>query len=160
MSGRQLTILLAGDHPGGFESLLSYLQSEGFKVIPVENRDSIVTMTRSMVPDLILLDLKSCFDICRQLKRNFVTQPIPIIALLTQADETDRIVVMELGADDCLGKPYNLRELILRIRSSLIRAWERKGKVRYDQAKHYNALFRSSSPNPPTKDGKKDLGLD
>ena len=151
MSEEQLTILLAGDHPEGFESLLSYLQGEGFKIVPVENRDSIVTMTRSTIPDLILLDLKSCFDICRLLKRNFVTGPIPIIALLSQADEIDRIVVLELGADDCLGKPYNFRELNLRIRASLIRAWERKGKVRYDQAKHYAALFRSLSSGDQRK---------
>ena len=153
MSGEQLTILLAGDHPEGFESLLSFLQGEGFKVVPVENRDSIVTMTRSTTPDLILLDLKSCFDICRLLKRNFVTQPIPIIALLSQADGTDRIVVLELGADDCLDKPCNFRELNLRIRASLIRAWERKGKARYDQAKHYATLFRSLSPGDQRKNG-------
>jgi DNA-binding response OmpR family regulator len=86
-----------------------------------------VTLACSEIPNLILLDLKSCFDICRMLKRNFVTEPIPIIALLSPAEEVDRVAAFELGADDCMAKPYSFRELTLRIRCSLDRVkapWE------------------------------------
>jgi DNA-binding response OmpR family regulator len=73
MSGKRVAILVSGDSPSEFENLMTHLQVEGFKVIAVQNRESIVTMTRSMSPDLILLDLTPCFDICRTLKRNFIT---------------------------------------------------------------------------------------
>ncbi len=135
MSGQAIKILLAGDNnPSEFENLIAHLQTNGFKVISVENRDSIVTMTHGMAPDLILLDLESCFDICRMLKRNFVTGSIPIIALLFPADEPDRIAALELGVDDCMAKPYHFRELLLRIRCSLNRARERMGRAHYQQA--------------------------
>jgi len=65
-------------------------------------------LARSETPDLILLVLNSCFDICRMLKRNFVTEPIPIIALLFPAEEVDWVAALELGADDCMAKPFNL----------------------------------------------------
>src|SRR5271167_2616695 len=110
------TILVGGDDTDGLRKLVLGLHSEKFKVFPVSNRDSIVILARSEIPSLILLDLKSCFDICRMLKRNFVTEPIPIIALLFPAEEVDRVAVLELGADDCLAKPFSFRELTLRIR--------------------------------------------
>jgi DNA-binding response OmpR family regulator len=98
MSGERVAILLAGDNPGDLENLTASLLAERFKVLPITDRTAIVTLSRSEVPSLILLDLKSCFDICRTLKRNFATEPIPIIALLFPADEVHRVAVAGVGS--------------------------------------------------------------
>ncbi len=139
------TILVAGDGESDLTKITDVLQSDKFMVVPLKNPDLIVTLTRSEMPSLIILDFNASFDICRTLKRNFVTEPIPIIALLSPAEEVDRVAVLELGADDCMAKPYNFRELLLRIRCSLNRARDKKGKARYRQAQHYSALIRRPS---------------
>ena len=136
MSDNADTILVGGDCLDDLKSLTAYLLAERFKVLPIANRSKIVTLARHEVPDLIVLDLISCFDICRSLKRNFVTEPIPIVALLCPAEEPDRIAAFELGADDCMAKPINFRELRLRIRCSLNRARDKKGKTCYAQSKY------------------------
>jgi len=145
MSGERVTILLAGDNPSDLEKLTAYLLAERFKVLPVADRTAIVMLARSEVPSLILLDLNSCFDTCRTLKRNFVTEPIPIITLLFPADEVDRVAALELGADDCIAKPFSFRELTLRIRCSLSRTRDKEGHTRYNQSQYYSALTRRSS---------------
>jgi len=152
MSGERITILLAGDSPSDLGKLTAALQAEKIEVLTINNRDSIVNLTRTEVPSLILLDFKSCFDICRMLKRNFVTEPIPILALLFPADEVDRVAVLELGADDCLAKPFSFRELTLRIRCSLNRARDNQGKARYKQSQYYSALTRRPSVSSPITD--------
>ena len=149
MSGKNNTILAASDSTEELKSLIISLQAEKFKVFSVGNRDSIITLARCELPSLILLDFKSCFDICRMLKRNFVTEPIPIIALLCPAEEVDRVAVLELGADDCLAKPFSFRELTLRIKCSLNRAREKQGKARYKQSQYYSALTRRPSVSTP-----------
>jgi DNA-binding response OmpR family regulator len=135
-------ILIVVDNAADLTKLTYGLQTEKFKVLPITDRDSVLRLARSEVPDLILFDLNSCFDICRMLKRNFVTEPIPIIALLSPAEEVDRVAVLELGADDCMAKPYSFRELLLRIKCSLNRARDKKGSARFKQAQYYSALTR------------------
>lgn len=149
MSGKEDTILVASDDTNDLSRLAIRLQAERFKVLSISNRTAIVSVARSEVPSLILLDLKSCFNICRMLKRNFVTEPIPIIALLFPAEEVDRVAILELGADDCLAKPFSFRELTLRIRCSLNRARDKQGKTRHKQAQYYSALTRRSSISSP-----------
>jgi DNA-binding response OmpR family regulator len=150
MSGSEVTILIGSDDLRSLGDLADLLQAEGFKVISVSDRAAVVPLARSELPTLIVLDLHSSFDICRMLKRNFVTEPIPIIALLFPADEVDRVAVLELGADDCMAKPYSFRELTLRIRASLVRARDKNGQTRFKKAQHYAALTRpSSAPKPP-----------
>ncbi len=149
MAKKQETLLLAGENSIDLDRLVVHLHNEGFRTLSVADRKVILALARSEVPCLIVLDLESCFDVCRLLKRNFVTEPIPIIAILFPADEPDRVAALELGADDCLGKPYHFRELLLRIRCSLRRAQDKKGKVHYKQAKYYAALVRSASSGKP-----------
>ena len=149
MSGKKETILVAGDNADDLTKLAIHLQAEKFKVLPIKYQESIMTLARSELPDLILLDFKSCFDICRMLKRNFITEPIPIVALLLPADEVDRVAALELGADDCLAKPISYRELTLRIRCSLNRARDKQGKARYKQSQYYSFLTRRPSFSTP-----------
>lgn len=151
MSEDQIVVLVAGDDPSDLNNLSVYLRSEGYSTVTVLDRATIVAIARSERPNLILLDFAECLDICRKLKRNFVTEPIPVIALLLLAEEPDRVAVFELGADDCMAKPFSFRELILRIKCSLNRARDKKGKTRYKQSQHYNALTRASSVSKPNK---------
>ena len=94
MNGEPVTILTGRDDPNDLEVLASRLVAEKFEVLPVGDRRAIVTLARSEVPDLIALDLKSCFDVCRSLKGNFVTEPIPIIALLFPAEEVEGVAAL------------------------------------------------------------------
>jgi DNA-binding response OmpR family regulator len=118
----EITLLLAGDTSRDIDHLSTGLVPAGFKVLLAADRAAVIRVARCELPDLILLDLKSCVEICQLLKSNFLTLPIPIIVLLSSATEVDRVVAMEIGADDCMAKPFNFRELTLRIRCSLNRA--------------------------------------
>jgi DNA-binding response OmpR family regulator len=142
MIGESAILLVAGNNPSDLERLVSHLQNEEFRVLCLANRETILDLARSENPKLIIFDVGQCFDLCRTLKRNFVTEPIPIIVILSAPEESDRIAVLELGADDCIAKPYNFRELTLRIRASLNRTRDKQGKTRYKQSKYYSALAR------------------
>jgi DNA-binding response OmpR family regulator len=115
-------ILVAADQSADLYKLTSSLATAEFKVISATDQESIVRLARCEAPSLILLDLKSCFEICRILKGHFLTESIPIIVLLSPTYRVDPIVAFEFGADDCIVKPTNFRELALRIRCSLARA--------------------------------------
>lgn len=149
MSKHHAVILVAGDSPNDLNNISTYLRGEGFGTITVLDRATIITIARSERPNLVLLDFDECLDVCRKLKRNFVTEPIPVIALLFPAEEADRVAILELGADDCMAKPYSRRELLLRIRASLSRARDKDGTARYRQSQYYSALTRRSSPPNP-----------
>jgi CheY-like chemotaxis protein len=93
MPEKQETLLLAGENPIDLDRLSIHLHNEGFRTPTVADRKMIVDLARSEVPNLIMLDFDYCFDICCLLKRNFVTEVIPIIALLFPANEPDRVAV-------------------------------------------------------------------
>ncbi len=139
---RKDTILAAGDYSDDLDMLVMRLRTEKFKVIPIKDRNTVVDIARSEMPSLIILDFKSNFDLCRMLKRNFVTERIPIITLLFPAEESDRVAAFELGADDCLPRPYSFRELLARIECSLRRARDNEGKARYRGGQHYAAFTK------------------
>jgi two-component system OmpR family response regulator len=121
-SGRR-TILLVEDEPAIAEPLAETLTREGFHLQVAGTAADAVDAATSLRPDLILLDLMlpdgSGFDVCREVRRS---SQVPIIMLTARGDETDRIVGLEMGADDYLPKPFNPRELLARIKSVLRRA--------------------------------------
>ena len=101
------------------------LEKEGFDVLLAENGEKAIHLTHNLDPHLILLDIRlpdiSGFDVCRQLRAEGAQQPI---LMLTARDEAiDKVLGLELGADDYVVKPYDLRELIARIRALLRRAY-------------------------------------
>ncbi len=111
------------------QQLEIHLEEARFKVIGVENREQVLLLARSQRPALVLLDLYSptkkaqvAFGLLRELKRSMITWPIPVIVFLAQDDGVGRIVAFELGADDCVTKPLNFRELVLRMKRSLSRS--------------------------------------
>ena len=106
--------------------LLAYnLQKEGFAALEAGDGRSGLEMARAHAPVLVLLDLMlpgmDGLTVCRELARDPATAPIPIIMLTAKGEEMDRVVGLELGADDYVVKPFSIRELILRIRNILKR---------------------------------------
>lgn len=101
------------------------LSKEGFTVLWADNGHRALELVRKEDPRLVLLDIRlpdmSGFDICRQLRQEGKRQPI--LMLTARDDELDKVLGLELGADDYVVKPYNLRELIARIRAQLRRAY-------------------------------------
>lgn len=101
------------------------LAKEGFTVLWAENGRRALELARKEDPRLIVLDIRlpdiSGFDVCRQLRQEGNRQPI--IMLTARDEELDKVLGLELGADDYVVKPYNLRELIARVRAQIRRAY-------------------------------------
>jgi len=123
MSGER--ILIVEDEPAVAMGLEYGLKSEGFVVLHAENGRRALALAESGDPHLILLDIRlpdiSGFDVCKQMRTRGMRQPILI--LTARDEELDRVMGLELGADDYVVKPYRLRELIARIRALLRRAY-------------------------------------
>ncbi len=115
-------ILLLDDDKELCDLLTEYLRPEGFEIIVAHDGDEGLEAALSSPLDLLLLDVmlpgKNGFDVLRELR---VKSPVPVLMLTAKGDEIDRIVGLELGADDYLPKPFNPRELLARIRAVLRR---------------------------------------
>lgn len=116
-------ILLIDDDPVLLDTLRYRLTREGFLVITAEDGVAGLELARQEKPDLVVLDLMlpelDGFDVCRILRKE---SNVPILMLTARETETDKVVGLELGADDYLTKPFSLRELIARIRALIRRA--------------------------------------
>ena len=117
-------ILVVEDEPGIAMALEDDLQSEGYEVEVVRDGQSAIQRTRQRSFDLILLDVmlpgKDGFEVCREVRRTDVRTPIIILTAKTQ--EAEKVLGLELGADDYVTKPYSPRELRARIKAALRRA--------------------------------------
>jgi DNA-binding response OmpR family regulator len=119
------TILVIEDDPAVAEGLLEGIGREGFGVHWESTGGGGVAYARESAPQLIVLDVRlpdgSGFDFCRQMRQLGLRQPI--LMLTVEADELDKVLGLEMGADDYLTKPYRLRELVARIRALLRRSY-------------------------------------
>jgi two-component system response regulator BaeR len=119
---KQKSILIVEDEPKLAEVLQEYLQQSGFKVAWLANGLEVVAWVREQQPDLIILDLmlpgKDGLQIFREVRQFTDT---PIIMATAKVDEIDRLVGLELGADDYVCKPYSPRELVVRVKNILRR---------------------------------------
>src|SRR5512133_451495 len=118
-------IMVVDDEPEAVELLEFNLQQAGFQVLTAGDGKDALQKARKELPGLILLDVMlpelDGFDICRMLRRDPATARIPIIMVTAKAAEVDRVVGLELGADDYVTKPFSMRELMLRIKKLLDR---------------------------------------
>jgi DNA-binding response OmpR family regulator len=118
-------ILVVDDEPEAVELVEFNLKKAGFDVVTATDGAEAVKKTRSAHPDLIVLDLMmpeiDGLEVCKILRRDSATAHIPIIMLTAKASEVDRIVGLELGADDYVTKPFSPRELVLRVHKVLHR---------------------------------------
>jgi len=122
MSG-QTRILVVDDEEKIVNIVKAYLEREGYQVITAYDGKAALDLARSQLPDLIVLDLMlpgmSGWDICRALRKE---SEVPIIMLTARDEDTEKIVGLELGADDYLTKPFNPKELVSRVRAVLRRS--------------------------------------
>ena len=116
------TVLVVEDETEIARLVRDYLTHAGFEVIVVGDGESALAGTRAAKPDLVVLDLglprRDGLDVAREIRR---WSNVPIVMLTARADETDRVVGLELGADDYVVKPFSPRELVARIRAVLRR---------------------------------------
>ena len=122
-------ILVVEDDPDIAQLVAHYLEKAGFAPeIASSGRDALAIIA-ARAPDLLVLDLMlphvDGLEVCRTLRRNDATAAMPIIMLTARAEESDRIVGLELGADDYLAKPFSPNELVARVRALLRRAQHR-----------------------------------
>jgi len=121
-------ILVVDDEPDAVELVEFNLRGAGFDVITAGNGDEALKKARTFAPDLILLDLMlpevDGLEVCKILRRDPATSAVPIIMLTAKAAELDRVLGLELGADDYVTKPFSPRELVLRVKNLLRRRTE------------------------------------
>ncbi|MCA9651978.1 MAG: response regulator transcription factor [Myxococcales bacterium] len=120
-------ILIVDDEKDLVTTVAYALEQEGWDTLSAYNgRAALEQANRTPPPDLVLLDLQlpdiSGTEVCRELRARSHTQGIPIIMLTARNDEIDRVVGFEVGADDYVGKPFSLRELVLRVKAILRRS--------------------------------------
>jgi len=120
------TILLVDDEPGIVAIARDYLDRAGFRVVTAGDGPNALRLARSERPSLLVLDLMlpgmDGLDVTRALRGDPATRTLPIIMLTARVDETDRLIGLELGADDYITKPFSPRELVARVRAVLRRA--------------------------------------
>ncbi len=135
-------ILIVEDDRAVARGLEYGLEKEGFAVFIAENGQKALDLARTKKPQLILLDIRlpdiSGFDVCRKLRSEGARMPI---LMLTARDEAiDKVLGLELGADDYVVKPYDLRELIARIRALLRRAYGELSEINQGKQITFGAL--------------------
>jgi len=116
-------ILLVDDEPTLVATVKYNLEREGYQVVTAGDGESGLSVARAERPDLVILDLMlpglDGFEVCRILRREMTA---PILMLTAKTDEVDKVVGLELGADDYVTKPFSMRELLARVRALLRRA--------------------------------------
>ncbi|MDO5780473.1 MAG: response regulator transcription factor [Clostridium sp.] len=118
--------ILVVDDEENIAELISYnLTSNGYKVIIANNGNDAVKLAVEEKPNLILLDLmipgKDGYDVCKDIRSNSEIRNTPIIMLTAKSEELDKILGLELGADDYITKPFSVRELLARVKAVLRR---------------------------------------
>ena len=130
-------ILVVDDEPTLLQTVRAYLEQEGYEVRTVQNGQSALQEARAFLPDLVVLDIMlpqlDGLEVLRRLRRGDVApalRDVYVIMLTARADEMDRVVGLELGADDYVTKPFSPRELVARVKATLRRAGagEEKGE--------------------------------
>jgi DNA-binding response OmpR family regulator len=115
-------LLIVDDDPNLRHTLGYAFRQEGFEVVTADNGDQALASFRQTHPDLVVLDVmlpgRDGFEVCRALRRE---SDVPVIMLTARDTELDKVVGLEIGADDYLAKPFSTRELVARVRAMLRR---------------------------------------
>ena len=154
-------ILVIEDEPQMRLGLRDNLELEGYEVETAIDGDEGLQKAGSFAPDLVILDVmlpkKNGFDVCRDLRARSITTPI--VMLTARSAETDKVLGLELGADDYVTKPFSITELLARVRAVLRRTGTsapkptadviRIGDIEIDFKLHRPAAARSALSSPP-----------
>jgi len=135
-------ILVVEDDPDIAELIVRYLEKAEFAVERAANGREALDAMAARLPDLVVLDLMlpqvAGLEVCRRIRSDTRTAAVPVIMLTARAEESDRIVGLELGADDYLAKPFSPGELVARVRALLRRV--QRAKAPPGQLVHYGPL--------------------
>ncbi len=134
-------VLVVDDEPDALELIEFNLKAAGFDVVTALDGAEALRKARSIVPNLIVLDLMlpevDGLEVCKILRRDATTSAIPVIMLTAKASELDRVLGLELGADDYITKPFSPRELVLRVKNLLRRG---RGSEEESDTFHFGEL--------------------
>src|SRR5438874_6243870 len=135
------TILIAEDERELNALVRQHLEAEGHRVVQAFDGPTAVVSAQQERPDLVILDWKlpglDGLEVCRRLRRQSI---VPILMLTARAEEVDRVLGLEVGADDYLTKPFSIRELLARVRAILRRV---------ELLRDANATAGAAEPSPP-----------
>jgi two-component system response regulator BaeR len=130
-------ILIVEDEPKLAALEADYLKSAGFDTHVIGEGDKVAAWVRANAPDLILLDLmlpgRDGLDVCRDLR---AFSDVPIVMVTAKVEEVDRLVGLDLGADDYVCKPFSVRELVARVKAILKRGRAPLNGLKVDEGKH------------------------
>jgi two-component system, OmpR family, alkaline phosphatase synthesis response regulator PhoP len=142
----QTKILVVDDEEDIVELITSSLEREGYAVIPARTGEEALELVKTKRPDLIVLDLMlpgvQGLEVCREIRGTPEHSGIPILILSAKGTEVDRILGLEMGADDYITKPFSVRELISRIRVALRKTTKgHQKKVGHERTFSHKQLF-------------------
>jgi len=119
-------VLVVEDEPDIRRLVVLHLERDGFRCRTAATGPDALREVKAAAPDLVILDLMlpelDGLEVCRQLRSDRRTAAVPIIMLTAKSDEVDRVVGLEVGADDYVGKPFSPKELVARVRAVLRRS--------------------------------------
>jgi len=141
------TVLVVDDEKDLVDLVRYHLEKDGLKCLEARNGETALQLARERTPDLIVLDLMlpgvDGLEVCRKLRKDPKTSSVAIIMLTAKAEEVDRIVGLEMGADDYMVKPFSPRELVARVKAVLRRGLpqdlpsvQQVGTLLVDEGKH------------------------
>jgi DNA-binding response OmpR family regulator len=159
---KKMQILIVDDEPRIVSGVRKYFEQAGFNVLAAHDGPIGLSLARTEKPDLVVLDLMmpgmDGLDVCRELRRE---SDVPIIMLTARVEETDKLIGLELGADDYVTKPFSPRELVARARAVLRRAQSvpqaaptnvyRFGDVVFDVGAHHCVVAGQTVSLTPTE---------
>ena len=149
-------IMIVEDEPAVAHGVQAVLEREGYGVSVIPTGEEAVTRFSEVAPDLVLLDVRlpgiDGFEVCRQLRRQ---TRVPILFLTARTDEVDKVVGLEIGADDYLVKPFSLRELTSRVKALLRRAYGELADVQATDTLRRGDLVIDLERRRVTRDGER-----
>ncbi len=148
-------ILVADDEQNIVQLLRMYLRNEGYEVVAAADGRQALERFSQESPDLVLLDLMmpelNGFDVCTEIRKR---SDVPVIMLTARSDDIDKIVGLEMGADDYVTKPFNPREVVARVKAALRRReWDRADDGERGGGERRQ---RHARPGEPRRDGRRD----
>ncbi|WFB36461.1 response regulator transcription factor [Kiritimatiellota bacterium B12222] len=152
-------ILLVEDDPAIRQGLVDTLESENYRVSQASDGEKGLEKYQEVTPDLVILDVmmpgRSGYDVCREIRRH--NQRIPVLMLTAKSEEIDKVLGLELGADDYMTKPFGVRELLARVHALL----RRSGDSRGESCRHDFTIgpFRILAKQQKGRDGKQEIDL-
>ncbi|HUN55974.1 MAG TPA: response regulator [Smithella sp.] len=136
-------ILIVDDEKDIVELISYNLEKEGFSTVKAYDGISVFDIIATKKPDLLILDLllpgMNGLDICKKVRANPATADLPIIMLTAKGDELDKVIGLEIGADDYITKPFSVKELVARVRT-VLRRMQDKPKTALQEQFSYKGL--------------------